>query len=280
LLDIGYALYYYPSIVDRLIYCSHVKIDFMKPVTNNKKLNAKDRILKAATTVFSQRGYSEATISEIAREAGVSDASVYQHFAGKEELFVAVGSQRVINGLPLMEEQLFGVKGALGKLRKFFWVYARYLMEDKEVTKIVLLHLKTSKMFLATDAYKDVQRLYGKITEIIESGQRSGEIRPGINAHTARSLLIGSLEHLLIRWLLKDCSYDLWPYIEEAYELIESSLRETPNVRIHVSYEIPGGAVNPIDGQTTGTKKQERAQTTPKRLPKAGRQSRKRENKS
>jgi TetR/AcrR family transcriptional regulator, fatty acid metabolism regulator protein len=211
----------------------------MESIANGRKLNAKDRILKAGTTVFSRKGYSETTISDIAREAAVSDASVYQHFGGKEELFLAVGSQRAKDGAELIEEQLFGIKSALAKLRKFVWFYIRYLMEDREVTTIVLLHLKTSKTFLGTEAYRDVQKLYGKITEILESGQKSGEIKAGINVYTARSILIGSMEHLLIRWLLRDCSYDLWPYIEEAYELVESSLRETPKLQIHISYESP-----------------------------------------
>jgi AcrR family transcriptional regulator len=235
----------------------------MESTANGRKLNAKDRILKAGTTVFSGKGYSDTTISDIAREAGVSDASVYQLFGGKEELFLAVGSQRAKNGVEMINEQLFGIKEGLAQLRKFVWFYVRYLMEDREVTKIVLLHLKTSKAFLGTDAYKDVQKLYGKITEIIQSGQKSGEIKPGINVFTARSILIGSMEHLLIRWLLRDCSYDLWPYIEEAYELVESSLRETPKLHIHVSYESPEAVASRPMKQTAGAKK--KRQTNQKR---------------
>ncbi len=209
----------------------------METDANGRKLNARDRILKAGTTVFSRKGYSETTISDVAREARVSDASVYQHFGGKEELFLAVGSQRAKGGAETIDEQLFGIKSALARLRKFVWFHVRYMMEDREVTKIVLLHLKTSKTFIGTEAYTDVQKLYGKIVEIIESGQKTGEIRSDINVYTARSILMGSMEHLLIRWLLRDCSYDLWPYIEEAYELIENALRETPKIQVTVSYE-------------------------------------------
>ena len=176
----------------------------MKPIaeegTNGRKLDAKDRILKAGT-VFSRKGYSETTISDVAREARVSNASVYQHFSGKEELFVAVSSQRIRGGADLMEEQLFGIKSAFARLRKFVWFYVRSLTEDREVTKEILLYLKTSKTLLETEAYRGVQKLYGKITEILESGQKSGEIKADINVYTARVTLIGSMEHLLIRWL-------------------------------------------------------------------------------
>ncbi len=47
-------------------------------------------ILEAAKRSFLARGYGEASMDAIAREAGVSKATVYAHFASKEELFGAV----------------------------------------------------------------------------------------------------------------------------------------------------------------------------------------------
>jgi AcrR family transcriptional regulator len=48
------------------------------------------RILDAASQVFSRRGYGQATVEEIAAEAGVSNGALYHHFASKEELFRAI----------------------------------------------------------------------------------------------------------------------------------------------------------------------------------------------
>ena len=203
---------------------------------SNRKPSARDRMLKAAKTIFAERGYADATMSDIARAASVSEASIYQHFKGKEELFLAIPISKVKENLPLIEERLFGVKEALSQLRIFIWVYVRELMEDTENSRIAFLQLKTNKAFLFTGAYRELQRFFRKITEIIEWGQRSGEIRPDINPYTARSLILGTIENLLTRWLLKDCSYNLWPYVEEAYELIESSLREIPELRVTVAY--------------------------------------------
>lgn len=44
-------------------------------------------IVKAAVRVFSNKGFAEASIQEIAEEAGMVPTAVYYHFAGKEELF-------------------------------------------------------------------------------------------------------------------------------------------------------------------------------------------------
>jgi AcrR family transcriptional regulator len=53
-------------------------------------LTAEERrtgILDAALAVFSQSGYHPASIDDIAREAGVSKALIYEHFASKQELY-------------------------------------------------------------------------------------------------------------------------------------------------------------------------------------------------
>ena len=58
--------------------------------TPKRRLTAEERrtgILDAALAVFSQRGYHESSIDEIAGEAGVSKALIYEHFASKQELY-------------------------------------------------------------------------------------------------------------------------------------------------------------------------------------------------
>jgi AcrR family transcriptional regulator len=48
-----------------------------------------EAILDAAFLVFSEKGYHNATVDDIAQQAGVSKGTCYQYFSGKEEIFVA-----------------------------------------------------------------------------------------------------------------------------------------------------------------------------------------------
>jgi TetR/AcrR family transcriptional regulator, mexJK operon transcriptional repressor len=48
------------------------------------------RILAAARTLFLRLGYGETSMDAIARHAGVSKATLYSHFAGKDALFAAL----------------------------------------------------------------------------------------------------------------------------------------------------------------------------------------------
>ena len=47
-------------------------------------------ILEAARNVFDARGYSPATVDEIAHKAGISKGSIYNYFSSKEDLFAEV----------------------------------------------------------------------------------------------------------------------------------------------------------------------------------------------
>ena len=55
-----------------------------------RRLTAEERrtgILDSALAVFSESGYHASSIDDIAREAGVSKALIYEHFASKQELY-------------------------------------------------------------------------------------------------------------------------------------------------------------------------------------------------
>jgi AcrR family transcriptional regulator len=55
----------------------------------------KKQILEAATRVFAAKGFEGATISDIAREAGVSEGSIYNYFKNKNDLLVSLPRQMI-----------------------------------------------------------------------------------------------------------------------------------------------------------------------------------------
>jgi AcrR family transcriptional regulator len=51
------------------------------------------RILDAATEVFATRGFTAATMADVVAGSGASIGSIYHHFGGKSELFLAIFEQ-------------------------------------------------------------------------------------------------------------------------------------------------------------------------------------------
>jgi AcrR family transcriptional regulator len=63
-----------------------------------RRLSATDRraaILDSALQVFSSRGYHAASIDEIAQEAGISKALIYEHFPSKKDLHASLLERHV-----------------------------------------------------------------------------------------------------------------------------------------------------------------------------------------
>src|SRR5689334_21184429 len=50
----------------------------------------RERLFAAAAAVFSRLGYADSTAEAISREAGMSKATFYEHFANKEECILAL----------------------------------------------------------------------------------------------------------------------------------------------------------------------------------------------
>ncbi|HEY3686079.1 MAG TPA: helix-turn-helix domain-containing protein [Streptosporangiaceae bacterium] len=55
----------------------------------------RERIIDAAAGVLADLGLGRATTKEIARAAGISEAALYKHFSGKEEIFIRVLRDRL-----------------------------------------------------------------------------------------------------------------------------------------------------------------------------------------
>lgn len=74
----------------------------------------RDRILDAAAVVLAERGIAGATTKQLAAAAGCSEALLYKYFADKQQIFLAVLTERVPQTVPPapggpLEEELTGV---------------------------------------------------------------------------------------------------------------------------------------------------------------------------
>jgi AcrR family transcriptional regulator len=53
-------------------------------------MTRKETILQAATALFSDKGFKDASMAELCKMTGVAEGTIFYHFKSKEELFVAI----------------------------------------------------------------------------------------------------------------------------------------------------------------------------------------------
>jgi TetR/AcrR family transcriptional regulator, fatty acid metabolism regulator protein len=204
------------------------KLNFIQNVDNlNRESERKKQILTSATKIIGEKGFQNATIAEIAKEAGIGDATIYEYFKNKEDLLLAIPVETTKDLIAQINDHMMGIKGAFNKLRKFIWWWLNYVEKNPGYGVVVLLELKTSKSYVSTDAYQAARNFYQIILDIIKEGQEEEAIKKEINPYLARSLCVGAMEHIIIRWLLKDKKYSLIQYADELADLLIDSLRKT-----------------------------------------------------
>ncbi|WP_373035326.1 TetR/AcrR family transcriptional regulator [Sulfurimonas sp.] len=58
--------------------------------TSYKRTGTKQKILKVSTTLFSELGYKGTSVRKIAKEVGIRESAIYNHYKSKEEIFLEV----------------------------------------------------------------------------------------------------------------------------------------------------------------------------------------------
>ena len=190
-----------------------------------KKKVKRQLIIDAAIDVFSRNGFQNSTISQIARKANVAEGTIYQYFKSKEDLFFSIPIEKTKEFYNELELHLQGINGAENKIRKFAWYYLYHLQENPEYARALMLEMRVNRNFANTKTFEAYRPLTHKILEIIEEGQEEGIIRKDMNLYTIRHLILGMLEHIVTRWLLKGEKGDLLDQYDDAVELLIQGIR-------------------------------------------------------
>jgi TetR/AcrR family fatty acid metabolism transcriptional regulator len=195
----------------------------------NSKENTRERIINSAKKLFADQGYQKTTIVDISRRAGLSESALYEYFQGKEDLLFMIPDPWVSELVRDLDEQLFGVKGAVNKLRKYLWWYMRRVEQSPLDAKIVYMFLKTNANFTNTEVYSNVKNFYAYLVDIFEEGRNTGEMKADLNSRAARDIFVGTMDHVISRWLLKDMSYSLFDNLDNIFELMVGAFKENPS---------------------------------------------------
>jgi TetR/AcrR family transcriptional regulator, fatty acid metabolism regulator protein len=190
-----------------------------------KKKLRKQQIMQAAVEIFGKSSYQNANISEIAQKAGIAEGTIYQYFKNKQDLFFTIGFERTREFCKQIDLNLETVNGALNKIRKLIWYYLDYIKTNPDYVRSLMLEMRVSRDFVKSRPYRSFRAFSKQVLQIIKEGQEERVIRSDVDIYLVQHLLLGTLEHIVTRWLLKGEKYDLLMYHEQVAELILNGIR-------------------------------------------------------
>ena len=160
----------------------------------------KDRIMDAALRIFAEKGFQSTTITEISKEAGVSEATIYEYFGTKEDLLFAIPEKITNETLEKSTKVIPYIKGVEGKIRAILLFYVQLYQSNPHYSALVLLQLMSNKRFRQTPAHAAIRRSSHGLLDCIKEGIADGTFKKDSNPYLIRSMLMGTIEHLFIHW--------------------------------------------------------------------------------
>lgn len=197
-------------------------------------------ILQAAERIFAQKGFHEATISEIARKSKVSEATIYEYFSSKEELLFSIPARTTQQYEEKNREILKYIQGAANKLRFLIYRHLGLYAENPDYANIIMLILKGHRNFQKTDAYKIVQSTARITTQVLEEGIQNGEFRSDIQPLLVRAIIWGTIEHLVTRKCLLGKPDDLLGLADDMIDSLFQGIlapQKEPFINLKVTIE-------------------------------------------
>lgn len=233
---------------------------------HTRKKTRKERIMDAALRIFAEKSFQEATISEISKEAGVSDATVYEYFGTKEDLLFAIPEKISNETFEESEAVLPFIKDVEGRLRAIMLSYVKLYENNPHYSALVLLQLMSNKRFRQTSAHAAIRRSAHRLLDCIRGGIADGTFRADTDAYLIRSVLMGAIEHLFIHWHMQGMprrDKSMMTLLDPVLEMILNGIRakkEETGVTLHLKLEdaqVLGRLLteSEVKGKTKETKK-------------------------
>jgi AcrR family transcriptional regulator len=160
-----------------------------RSLREKQRMERLELILQAAEQVFTEKGYYDISLDEIARRVGIGTATIYSHFSSKEDLMVAAIFERALRRVALHVQEIAAIQqNAVEKLTELF----QFLISDDFFLRRAQLYYSLGN---SPEAQKALSDRLGSISEnarifsdtlaaVIEQGKISAEFRQDIATST------------------------------------------------------------------------------------------------
>ena len=197
----------------------------MKPkrTDSHKYQQQKLAAVRAAASVFAEKGFHGASTRDIAERFGIKQGSLYYYFESKEEALEEV----CLYGLQQYAENMNAIACSNQPFEtKLFAVVTNHLTSYREKSEALKVH-NDERLYLPRERRTRLKELGSRYREqleaIFDSGISSGEVSNTIDSHFAAQSVIGicnGLGELIVR----DRDVDVFDLVHKCTDLLLNGL--------------------------------------------------------
>lgn len=186
----------------------------------------REAILRAAIRVFSQNGYFNSKVADIAREAGIADGTVYLYFKSKEEILHSIFDRAMEEFISEGKKEIAEIKDADKRLQRIAQLHLERLGADRDLAIVFQVELRGSIKFMQEFSAAGFAEYLDIIQQTIVEGQKTGVFRKSLNPTICAKILFGALDEMVTNWILSPKLYPLAPLADTVLDVFFDGMLE------------------------------------------------------
>jgi AcrR family transcriptional regulator len=155
-------------------------------------------ILEAAAIIFHEKGYSAATLQDIADRVGILKGSIYYYIKTKPDLLEALLTQVHNDGLAMVRAQAAVAGNALDKLASVIFGYVTYIIDNQAKSAVYIHEVQRLPPAHRTRILRD-HSLRTEMQALIEQGQSEGLIADDLDSQLTAQVMLSGL-NAIYQW--------------------------------------------------------------------------------
>jgi TetR/AcrR family fatty acid metabolism transcriptional regulator len=188
----------------------------------------RDVILRAAASVFAERGFFNAQVADVARSAGVAAGTVYLYFRNKDDLLISIFERTMGEAIGEGRAALAEVGDPVERLRTIAKLHLERLGRDRRLAVVFQVELRQSTKFMERFSTTRLREYLGIIRSVIADGQQQGVFRADLSATIGAKIFFGALDEMATNWVLSRRRYSLVSMVEPVVSLFVNGVTTRP----------------------------------------------------
>ncbi|WP_319547764.1 TetR/AcrR family transcriptional regulator [Desulfogranum marinum] len=158
------------------------------------------KIIRAATKVFAKKGFFNARISDIAKEAKVADGTIYLYFKNKFDILISVFEQEIGKLIEQITELINKENDPKVKLEIFIAKHLQEMKKNKNLAEVIHIELRQTNKLVRDYRKNSFSNYLNIVSSIIEEGKQKNIFRQDIQPDIAKQILFGALDEISRIW--------------------------------------------------------------------------------
>ena len=183
------------------------------------------KIIRAATKIIAKKGFFNARISDIAKEAKVADGTIYLYFNNKFDILISVFEQEIGKLIDQVRILLDKEDDPRKMLEIFITKHLTEMKKNRNLAEVIQIELRQTNKLIRDYRNNRFAEYVNIVSTIIKKGQEEKIFRQDILPGIAKRAIFGALDEISRIWNLNlDTTYTVEETARQVADIFQKGI--------------------------------------------------------